>query len=201
MRARVPVALLALLVVMPSIVLAQRGGGGRPPAPGHTSDDDMGARAGGSPGGAMKLPSASDLEKQSAVHLFLDKKKKLALTDSQVTQLEALAAQLKVQEAPIAQRADSLRKAGAPPSGSFADLSDEERTRLVAWRLVAGDIMDGIRTSERSAAQQALALLTEGQQGKAKELLDQQREEQRRSMRGDGEQNLGKGYSRGGRRP
>lgn len=81
--------LIALLIATaPGVARAQRG-----------AVNIRGDRAGNVGGRGFALPRSSDLEDHSPVGVALAKKKKLALSDSQVTALKAIAQQLHDQDA------------------------------------------------------------------------------------------------------
>lgn len=179
-RAWILVAVLAL----PLALQAQRGGlrpGALPPNAGVFTPPPM--------------PSAKDLEKESAAAILLDKKKKLQLSDSQVTELEVLRRASADSGAAFSAAWDSVRTdmliAG---KSSFVD-PDSAQARQRRFRTV----LQALRMRTEAARGHALLVLTDDQKPKAKEFWDEadkQNEKWMGARRGGGG-----GGPPGGRRP
>ncbi|MBA4071545.1 MAG: hypothetical protein C0497_06880 [Gemmatimonas sp.] len=92
------------MTVLPALVSAQR------------SVNIKGERAGNVGGRGFALPRSSDLKDHSPVGVVLDKKK-LALSDSQVTALKEIAKQLHEKNADFYRMWDSVRVAMRPAAG------------------------------------------------------------------------------------
>jgi hypothetical protein len=153
------------LLIAPSVVLAQRGG--RTQADKRTDLMDK-----------TEIPKGvdirvRDLEDQSPLHLLIDKRKDLKLTDAQVSQLKDAEDKLKDKNAPLYKTADSLIRATRLTSTS----SDADKSRAQSSR---GSLMELVKTLGESydgARKDAVALLDADQQPKANEMLDKQKQE------------------------
>jgi hypothetical protein len=159
------------LVIAPCTLLAQRGG--RTQADKKTSLFDK-----------QEMPKGldirvRDLEDQSPLHLLIDKRKDLKLTDAQVSQLKDAEGKLKDKNAPLYKSADSLIRA----SRLTAEASDQDKARARAAR---GDLMEVIKSLSESydgAGKEALATLDAEQQSHAKEMLDKQKADSEKFFR------------------
>jgi hypothetical protein len=153
------------LLIAPTIAFAQRGGGGRTQADKKTSLFDK-----------QEMPKGvdirvRDLEDQSPLHLLIDKRKDLKLTDAQLAQLKDAEGKLNEKNALVYKSADSLIKATRLTS----DASDEAKTRAMTARRMLPDVIQTLHESYDAAAKDAVALLEGEQQSKAKDMLDKQK--------------------------
>lgn len=184
MRIRVFAALAALSVVaVPAF--AQRGANVR------------GERAGDVGGRGFALPRASDLEDHSPVGVVLDKKKKLALSDSQLTAVKEIAKALRERNADFYRQWDSVRVVmrsasggafggggggrGMETMGGGSEVDRQEqgtaRTRITAVRRA-------IRLNDEWAYRELLKVLTADQKAKAEGYWAEDAEEFQSKMPG-----------------
>lgn len=163
---------LALLVVLPANAFAQRGGGSKAasaPKPIPTP--------------SVRYPTVRDIEDHNPASLLVDKRKKLSLGDSTVTQLKALEKAIKERNALTLSMYDSVRR---KISGSFAQddtnatlgLQMENQRNKAGLRNLFGELSD----RRRKDAQDALALVPESSKKPAADLLKDQEEEFDRLM-------------------
>jgi hypothetical protein len=177
MRASILVAILAL----PTALQAQRGRkfDPLPPKEGEFAPPPM--------------PSAKDMEKGSPAAILLDKKKKLQLSDSQVTALQLLRRASADSNAVTFAMWDSVRTdmliAGKSP---FID-PVEAQARQFRFRTV----LQALGQRNEWTKNQALPVLTDDQKPKAKEYWDDEDKENQKWMAPQ----RGGGGRPGGRRP
>ncbi len=159
--------LLASLLVLPSIAVAQRGGGGGGSRAGKK--DEMFDKA-------PKGPSlrVRDLEDLSPIKLLIDKRKDLKLSDAQVNQLKDSEGKLKDKNAPVFKMADSLLH-DMKFNGDTA--TDVERARIVKARNGFSDVLSQLAANYDASSKDALATFDADQQAKANDLLTKQRAE------------------------
>ncbi|MGH7717848.1 MAG: Spy/CpxP family protein refolding chaperone [Gemmatimonadaceae bacterium] len=173
---------VALMLLVPVIADAQPPGGGmRRPGMGRG-----GGRMGGEQGSPRVFPTAEDLAKQNPVAFLIGKREELKLSDGQVTWLTQIDSALVEKNGPLLHAVDSLRGEMRPPAGDPRSMSDAEREQFRNRRRAMGDLVDGVRDNNQAAVKEALALLTDEQRKRATKLLDEQREEAERAMRGRG---------------
>ncbi|MEP6494226.1 MAG: hypothetical protein ABJF01_16205 [bacterium] len=154
---------LAALLLAPSLAVAQR-----TQATKRTdlmSKDDI-----------PKAPAirVRDIEDQSPLRLLIDKRKDLALTDAQLSQIKDADGKLKEKNAPLYKAVDSLVRELRPPSGTP---SADDNSRMRNARLGLSEVIADVRTNYDASAKDAIALLTPDQQPKANDLVAKQREE------------------------
>ena len=159
------------LLVAPSILLAQRGG--RTQADKRTELMDK-----------AEIPKGidvrvRDLEDQSPLHLLIDKRKDLNLTDAQLSQLKDAEEKLKEKTAPTLKSADSLIRATRLTASS----SDAEKSRAQSARGTLMEVIKTLNESYDAARKDAVALLDAQQQPKANEMLDKQRQDAEKFLR------------------
>ena len=153
------------LLIAPSVLFAQRGG--RTQADKKTALFDK-----------QEMPKGPDIrvrdiEDQSPLHLLIDKRKDLKITDAQLSQLKDAEGKLKEKNAPLYKTADSLIRATRVTS----DASDQDKSRA---RMAKSDLKDAIKSITENydaASKDAVALLDADQQTKAKEMLEKQKAE------------------------
>ena len=138
-------------------------------------------------------PGVAALALEHAAELELSAEQKAALESLRRTQDSA--------NAPWLQRLDSLRPTRRPVNPS--DLSPEQREEIAARRAAIELAMNGMRETNTSARERALAVLTPEQQRRAAELEKQANkradEERRRRAREGAERSWGVyGRSQGG---
>ena len=159
------------LLVAPSILLAQRGG--RTQADKRTELMDK-----------AEIPKGIDVrvrdrEDQSPLHLLIDKRKDLNLTDAQLSQLKDAEEKLKEKTAPTLKSADSLIRATRLTASS----SDAEKSRAQSARGTLMEVIKTLNESYDAARKDAVALLDAQQQPKANEMLDKQRQDAEKFLR------------------
>lgn len=166
---RFRLSLIALsLAALPAAVAAQRGANVR------------GERAGDVGGRGFSVPKAVDLEDHTPVGIVLDKKKKLSLSDSQVTALKAIAKQLHEKNADFLRQWDSVRVSMRSASGGafggggggrgaeeVGGLSPVDREQLATARTRLMALGNALREGNEWAHQETLKLLTDDQKAKA----------------------------------
>lgn len=177
---------LSAALLVPVTLSAQRGGGRvrGTPRPNYDAmlNDDR--------GGKSRL-SRKDMEGISPVKALMDKKKALALTDSEMDGLKALAARLKTTNDTLLKQVDSLR-AEMNPSTTLSPEVDRIRVRGVRNALL--EVVKAIRANYDTAADEALGLLDEAQRKTGNELLDKKEQEAEAMI----QEKLGGGSRRGG---
>ena len=159
------------LLIAPAVLFAQRGG--RTQSDKKTPLFDK-----------QEMPKGldlrvRDLEDQSPLHLLIDKRKDLKLTDAQLSQLKDAEGKLKDKNAPLYKSADSLIRATRLTS----DASDQDKARA---RSARGDLMDVLKSLTENydaARKDAVALLAADQQPQANEMLDKQKAESEKFIR------------------
>jgi hypothetical protein len=168
--------LAVVLVLIPTIVSAQRGGGGgggsaAPSRVRGEKDADWNRVMGDKPG--IQL-SNRDVEDMSPIKLIIDKRKDLKLTDDQLKSLKDVESKLKEKNDPSFHALDSLRRAAQPP---LHDPSDDDKARMMSARRTAVSVVSAIRDNYDASLKDALAVLDETQRPKAVELTEKQRKD------------------------
>ena len=163
--------LIALLIITaPAFGGAQRG------------VNVKGERAGNVGGRGFALPRSSDLEDHSPVGVVLEKKKKLALSDSQGTALKEIARQLHDKNADFYRMWDSVRVAmrsagggafgaagGGRGTAQITGMSPVDQERLATARTTSMGLMRAMRDGDEWSRQETLKVLTAEQKTKAEE--------------------------------
>jgi hypothetical protein len=139
-----------------------------------------GERAGNVGGRGFALPRSSDLEDHSPVGVVLEKKKKLALSDSQVTALKEIAKQLHDKNADFYRMWDSVRVAmrsagggafgatgGGRGTAEITGMSPVDQERLATARTTSMGLMRAMRDGDEWSRQETLKLLSAEQKAKA----------------------------------
>ncbi len=189
--------LIALLIATaPAIVGAQRG-----------STNIRGERAGNVGGRGFALPRSSDLEDHSPVGVVLEKKKKLALSDSQVTALKEIARQLHDKNADFYRMWDSVRVAvrsagggafgaagGGRGTAEITGMSPVDQERLATARTTSMGLMRAMREGDEWSRQETRRVLTADQKTKAEAFWKEDAEDFSEKLPGGG-------MPRGGRPP
>jgi hypothetical protein len=194
---------LLALSSLPAAALAQRGVSLR------------GERAGDVGGRGFEMPRSSDLEDHTPVGIVLDKKKKLSLTDSQVTALKAVAKGLREKNADFYRMWDSVRVAMRSASGGafggrgggrgteqMTGTSPADREQLATARTRMIAIRNALREGDEWSRQETLRILSPEQITKAEAFWQEDAEEFGGGLPGGGGPGGGAGGGPpGGRRP
>src|SRR5437660_11656496 len=122
-----------LLAYLPSMSAAQRGGGSR-----ANKNEELFDKKDVPKGPSLRT---RDIEDQSPIHLLIDRRKDLKLSDQQVDQLKDADNKLKDKNAPLLKAVDSLVREMKP---AFATQSAEDRTRIRNARATLLDVSGGI---------------------------------------------------------
>jgi len=181
-----PVA-LSLLLLLPVAASAQR------------SVNVRGERAGDVGGRGFAVPKSSAVDDHSPVGVVLDKRKKLALTDSQETALKAVAKELKQKNAEFYRSWDSVRVVMRSASGGafggggggrgtagMGGASEMDREEMGTARTRLMGLIRAIAQNHEWSRQETLKLLTPEQTAKAQEFWAEDAEEFGRTMPGGG---------------
>lgn len=159
----ITIAAVALLLAA-STAQAQFPGGGM---------GGMGRRGGegerGQRGAIPAPPSRTDVERQDPILVLVANRSALALSDSEMTRLEALDAGVMERNRPLLAQYDSLLALIPTASGEGA-AQDEAQEGGARAALFA--VLREVRGNYQDAGKQALALLADDQRGKATKLLD-----------------------------
>lgn len=113
------------------------------------------------------------------VAALLENRAELGLSAEQVTRLEAIRAELDRKNQPVQEQLRQLR-GDLPRERPSAAPTPEQRESFRAQREQARPLMEQMRANAREAAEQARAVLTDQQRGRAESLL-----RDRRGARGD----------------
>jgi hypothetical protein len=167
---RFPPALL-LLAALPTLALAQGGRGGR----GGRGDNkgDKYAPTNDLP----KYPAAVELQKFNPVVFLIDQRKKISLSDSQVTLLRPLQSAIYERNADLIARYDSVQRIYKPENANDASSlkADSVRIRSLQQTLIMNSVLDSLMSRRQNDDLDALALIADDKQKKkAAELLDRQ---------------------------
>ena len=168
MSVRVFPALAPSRNALPALALAQAGRGGRGPS---ENKADKYAPTNDLP----KYPAAAELQKYNPVVFLIDQRKRISLSDSQVTALRPLQTAIYVRNADLLARYDSVQRLYKPENANDASSlrADSVRTRSLQQTLIMNAVLDSLMTRRQNDDLDALALLAdEKQKKKAAELLD-----------------------------
>jgi hypothetical protein len=181
---RVRLSSLAVVALVPSIALAQRGGGmGGMGGMGGRRAGGMGGNRGGTTREAPKFPDAKDLQKYNPAALLIDKRKKISLSDSQVTALKALQLAINERNAPLLVRYDSVRSAYRPPRDMGRDAgrgtpspgADSANRTAMGQMRVMRSLLDSLQERRRNDVGESLDLIPDAKQKmRAAEFIDEQ---------------------------
>ncbi|MFI5310818.1 MAG: hypothetical protein ACHQQ3_06265 [Gemmatimonadales bacterium] len=161
MRART-IASLAMLFMLPSLALAQGrvGGTGSTKAPAPPKKE------------APRYPTVRDVEDHNPASLFVDKRKKLSLPDSIVSQLKVLEKTFKERNAPVLAMYDSVRR--RITNSLMQDVTEatpglmaEDQQNKLGMRNLWADL----RQQLEKEGEEALALVPEAKKKDASDLL------------------------------
>ncbi len=183
---------LVLAALLPAPLLAQ-GMGGMGGMGGMDGRGGMGGRTGmvqaPTNRGLPKFATAKELERYNAADALLNERRKLKLTDDQVTQLSTLRGTLFERNADLLVRYDSVRRnfrvpkalEANAPSGSAPPTPQEMevlREQMIAMMQIADSLV--ARRPEQLAT--VLALVTDDQKKDAEKELKSQSEELRKQV-------------------
>ena len=173
---RVRASSFAVLLLLPSLALAQRGmggmgGGGRRGGMGR----DNGSRGADAP----KFPEAKDLQNFNPASLLIDKKKKLSLADSQVASLKTVEGKIYERNAALLVQYDSVKQMYRPldrdANTATGPAADSVRARAMTQMRFMRSLLDSLQDRRRADVQQALdQIADEKQKKKAAEYIDDQ---------------------------
>jgi hypothetical protein len=169
------ISLIALLVVVPSTVVAQSSGGfGKMGASGGSKDADRLIKS------VEDSPSAAkDLEKANPVDLLLDKKKDLKLSDDEQKELKNINGSIKSTIKPYLKTMDSVSRE-LKKEGDFAPTQGQ----ILIGRKLSREASDSVRATYRRALQEALAKLAEERREPAMEAVKKEQADQAAARRG-----------------
>lgn len=174
MRSRATAA-LALVLVFPSIALAQRGGRGA----GERTSASL------SKPPAIRYPTVRDIEDHNPASLLVDRRKKLSLPDSAVNQLKALEKVFKERNAPTVAMYDSVRR--RINSSIMQDVTEatpglqmEDQQNKLGLRNLWADVRERISKD----GQEALALVPEDKKKEAADFLKERGDDLAQMMPG-----------------
>lgn len=203
---------LALAMLAAGDASAQRGSSGRGGIGGMLGGrggiDGTGGRRGG--GGVnreapIKLPAASELQRFNPAALLIDKRRKVALADSQVTALIEIRNTINERNAPLLARYDSIRKDFSPPKPQDRDRvgstpeTDSVRTTALSQMRTLQSLLDSLSARRTADVGDVLAYLTDATQHRAAvKLLNEQDRDFSDKLPGLGQDGSGRG-GRGGR--
>lgn len=164
-------AIALTLTCVPALLLAQRGGGGggggvKRPQAGFSAGDDK---------PEVRPLTSDDIRDGNPIHLLIDKRKDLKLTDEQISALKTSESNLKDGTESQFKAIDSLNMVIRIASKATDD--EDARASMRQSRLKVAIALSNIRTAYDAAAQDAVAQLTPDQQKTANDLLQKQRDE------------------------
>lgn len=168
------ITLLAALLVLPTIAVAQRGGGKdkrRDADPDKMFGQDKAAE-----GPALR---PRDIEEVSPLRALIDKRKDLKLSDAQTDGLKKSEDALKQKNAPLLKQLDSIVHEMKPPLNE----TDETRAKMSAAGQALRETLLAINTNYEAAEKEALATFDADQQAKAKDVLAKNKEEADKRIR------------------
>jgi hypothetical protein len=160
---------LFCFAALPSLAFAQRGRGGG----GNDGKPDKYAPTNDLP----KYPAAAELQKYNPVALLIDQRKKMSLTDSQVTVMHSLQTKIYERNGYLIARYDSVQRIYNPLNANDASnlKADSLRTRSLQQVLVMNAVMDTLMARRQADDGDALELITDDKaKKKAADLLDKQ---------------------------
>jgi hypothetical protein len=180
---------VTLLALLPAMAVAQRGGG-RTASTSHASGDL-------SKPPSVRYPTVGDIEDHNPATLLVDRRKKLSLADSTVSQLKALEKVVKERNALMVAMYDSVRRRIVATnqqaiSEATPGLQMEDRQNKTGLRNLWAELRD----RRAKDAEEALALVPEDRRKAAADYLKEQDDELERRMPGGGDRPGGPDGSR-----
>jgi hypothetical protein len=168
------ILLAATLLILPTAAFAQRGGGSRA----TKRDPDMEKMFGPSgPTGPTLRPC--DIEDFSPIHMLIDKRKDLKLSDAQLDGLKKAENPLKEKNAPLMKAVDSLVREMRPPM----NMTDEAKAHIRDADGALRETLKSIQSNYDAATNDALATFDADQKTKANELLARLKEDADKRVR------------------
>ena len=170
MRVRFAPALV-LIATLPALLFAQRGGGGSRGG-GNQGPDKYGPR-----NDMPKYPAAAELQKYNPVVYLIDRRKKLALTDSQVAVLRVLQGKIYERNGDLLAAYDDVQRIYKPENANDASSlrGDSTRTRALQQTRIMNNVLDSLMSRRQDDDLEALALIADDKQKQAAaEMLDKQ---------------------------
>jgi hypothetical protein len=165
------IRLVALLAILPSLALAQRGGGGGRGGGGRGNDKYIPTND------LPKYPAATELQKLNPVALLIDQRKKMPLDDSTVANLRVLQSKLYERNGDLIARYDSVQRLYKSENANDASSLKADSVRRMALTQVGimNSVMDTLMTRRQNDDLDALAVIADDKQKKkAADLLDKQ---------------------------
>ena len=166
-------SILALLLVLPVALQAQRSKRGFGAGGGSDEADKMIRETADSPS------LSKDLQKANPVEFLLDKKKDLAITKDQEKEIKALNDALKESVKPFFKAIDSVARE-SKKTGDYAPTQGQ----ILMGRQLTRSSADSVRAKYDAAAEAAVAKLSEDHRQAATDMLKQEREEQMKNALG-----------------
>jgi hypothetical protein len=168
-------SLVAALLIVPTLVHAQRGGGG---GGGGSSSGKFGRPVDAEikdngPKDATGIMLTKDLQKENMVQLILDKKKDLKLTDDEVKQLKSINDHIKDTISGPMKSLDSITSELKRRSGE----QGPDRQGMLTGRIMSEAHVAEVREQYTAALKDALSKLTDDQQKAANDLINARRKE------------------------
>lgn len=172
----IPLVLVGAL--LPAATFAQRSG--------TRSEATSGSRRDSKRGPTMRAPSTREIEELNPAWLMGDKRRKLSLSDSQVTQFKALEEKIKERNKTLLTEYDSIRRDFHAPTGNIARVApgsepqiggptDREMEKAMQQMRVMHYIITQIADRRKQDVDETLALLKDdAQKKKALDLLKDQ---------------------------
>ena len=157
--------MVALMLLFPAVTFGQRGGGGGGRSDRGTKSNFDEMRNENRP--TVQL-TRGDVEDMNPLHLLLDKRKQLKLTDDQQRKLKEQESALKEKNQPFFKQLDSLRQALTLRPGVDADM---EKARLSIARESFVSVVKTVRDNYAESATGAVSLLDDSQKTIASELF------------------------------
>jgi hypothetical protein len=156
-------AYAAAFLLLPSVLVAQRGGKTR-------STEDMFGKQDKPQGALFRI---RDIEDLSPIRRLIDKRKDIKLSDAQMDALKKSDDALKQKNEAHFKALDSLVRAMKPP----LNMTPEAAARIDDARWGVGEAMKAVDENYSAAAKEAVAALEPEQQTRANEVLAQLKED------------------------
>lgn len=163
--------LIGCVLALPALATAQRGGGSK-----ATKKEDLFAQTSTNSGPTLRV---RDLEDMSPIHLFLDKKKDLKLSDAQVNALKDSEGKLKDRNAPAFKAVDSLIHEMQRPATNNAD---QEKVRMVLANEALDNALGQVYANYDSTAKDAMSTFDADARTKAADMMAKQRADGRKTV-------------------
>ncbi len=175
---------LAILALVPTLATAQRSRSG---SSGGDAGGGGATRRGGGP--SFKMPSRGDLEDMNPATFLIDKRKKIQLTDEQVTALKGVETAIKDRYKVNLAVYDSLRRNARPMQGIDRGAAPSPAEQAEMQKAMQGlqQALMTVRNQRTADIDATLAAITDpATKAKAVELLKEQEADFARLMPGGG---------------